>query len=314
MKVNARNVWISAIVLALLLALHFATPPPGGLWLRTFYDSMHIPVFGLIATGVLLMTPVAWNSRRRFVVAFAVTVFLAAFSEVVQIPTARNASFKDFASDLLGAVGFMCIAMVLSRRFSVRRVWRPYLMSVALVSIALALTPLATVSASYIARERALPDLVRFDSRLSAPFFKAQYAELTKIENDTSGEVSAGVLLGDGQWPGIAFIDIWPNWEAYEALDVEIENPEAEDLPISIRINDRRHRHNQVFDDRFNRRIELAPGRQTLRIDLREVREAPIGRVMDMTEVDELIIFTGRQEAGRSFVIHKLRLVSRSSD
>lgn len=313
-KLNARNVSISAIVVGLLFTLHFATPPPGGLWLRTLYDSMHIPVFGLIATGVLLLTPANWNGPRRFVVAFAVTALLAALSEVAQIPTVRNASLKDFAADMLGAVGFMCIAMAVSRSFSVRRVWRPYLIPVALVSIALPLTPLATVSASYVAREQALPDLVRFDSRFSDLFFKARYAELAKIEDETSGEVSAEILLGDGQWPGIAFTDIWPDWEAYEALVVEIENPEADDLPITIRVNDRRHRHNEVFDDRFNRRVELVPGRQRLRIDLSEVREAPAGRMMDMTEVDDLVFFSTRQEAGRRFVIHRLCLVSAGTD
>lgn len=313
MKVNAHNVFISAIVLILLLAMHFVTPSPGGLWLRTFYDSTHIPIFGVIAVGVLYMTPLAWDSRQRFLVSLAVVALLAIFSELIQVPTARNASLGDFASDMLGGFGFMCVAMGLSRRVPVPRERRLYLVLVGMASIAFPLAPLVTVSASYVERAQSLPSLIRFDSRYSELLFKMQTAELIKIKEPTSGKVSAAILLGDGQWPGISFPDIWPNWEAYEALSIEIENPEVTNLPISIRIHDRDHRHNQTFDDRFNRRMDLVPGRQTLQIDLREIREAPAGRKMNMAEIDGLILFTTRRQAGRRFVLHDIRLVEPST-
>jgi hypothetical protein len=129
------------------------------------------------------------------------------------------------------------------------------------------------------------------------------------MKEPASGDVSAVILLGDGQWPGISLTDIWPDWEAYEALSIEIENPEVTNLPIGIRIHDRDHRHNQTFDDRFNRRIDLVPGRQTLQIDLREICEAPAGRKMNMAEIDGLVFFATGRQAGRRFVLHDLRLV-----
>ena len=59
--------------------------------------------------------------------------------------------------------------------------------------------------------------------------------------------------------------------------------------------------------------MDLVPGRQTLQIDLREIREAPAGRKMNMAEIDGLILFTTRRQAGRRFVLHDLRLVEPST-
>jgi hypothetical protein len=309
MNIHARNGLISAIASILLLVIHFVTPPPGGLWLRTFYNSTHIPIFGVIAIGVLFMTPLGWDSRQRFFASLAVVAMLAIFSELAQIPTVRDASLRDFASDILGGIGFMSFAMAFSRSFSVSREGRLCWLLLGLASIALALAPLVKVSASYVERARTLPCLIRFDSRSLELLFRMQDAELIKMTEQTSKSVSASILLGDGQWPGIAFTDIWPNWETYEALDIEIENPEVTDLSINIRIHDRNHRHSQKFEDRFNRTVSLTPGRQTLRINVSEIRKAPVGRMMNMAEIDGLILFATRQQAGRRVVLHSLCLV-----
>jgi hypothetical protein len=309
MKVNTRNVLISSIVLTLLLAIHFVTPTPGGLWLRTFYDSMHIPIFGMIAVGILYMTPKGWGSRQRFFSSLAIVALLAMISELAQVPTARDASLRDFASDILGGIGFMCIAMGLSPGFHALREGRSYLVLIGMASLAFPLAPLVAASASYVERAQSLPSLIRFDSRLSELRFKMRSAELIRMKEPTSGDVSAVILLGDGQWPGISLTDIWPDWEAYEALIIEIENPEVTNLPISIRIHDRGHRNNQTYNDRFNRRFDLVPGRQTFQIDLGEIRDAPVGRKMNMAEIDGLVLFTTRKQAGRRFVLHELRLV-----
>ena len=313
MKANLRNVLTSAIAVSLLLVIHFVTPPEGGLWLQTFYDSAHIPIFGVIAISVMYMTPPAWNSWRRILVSLTAVTLLAMLSELAQVPTSRDASLRDFASDMLGGIGFLCIAMALSRSSSFFGERRLFILLVGMASTVLPLAPLVAVSASYVERAQILPSLIRFDSRYSELLFTMHTAELIRTKAPTSGGVSAVILLGDGQWPGISFTDIWPNWEAYDALKVDIENPEATTLPISIRIHDRDHRDNRTFDDRFNRRIDLAPGRQVLEIDLKEIREAPVGRKMNMAEIDEVLLFSTRKQAGRRLVLHDLSLVEPSN-
>ena len=93
------------------------------------------------------------------------------------------------------------------------------------------------------------------------------------------------------------------------ALVIEIENPESDDLSVNIRVDDREHQHGeQRFGDRFNRKVDLAPGIQTIRIALTAIKHAPDQRQMNMAEIVGLIIFATRQESGRRFVLHEIRL------
>ena len=314
MNVTMRNATIGVVAIVLLAALLLLTPPPGGLWLRTFYDATHVPLFGMIAVGALFMTPRRWGLGQRFLVTAATVVVLAALTEIAQIPTARDASLVDLSADLMGGIGCLCIAVGVVRSFAVARLNRALLVLLGLVLVAIPLAPLANVSAAYIERARAVPGLVRFDSRRGALFIRVRNAELTRIPGPGPGDVSARIVLGDGRWPGITFSDVWPDWSGYDALAIDVENPEAADLPMTVRIDDWDHRDSQSPDDRFNRRVTLAPGRQTVRIGIDDIRDAPADRTMNLERIDRVILFATPQQAGRAIVLHDIRLARADDD
>ena len=309
MTSNIRNVFAGSIVVILLLAMHFAAPSPSGLWLRTFYESLHVPVFGIIAICVFLMTPLHCGSGKRLIAVTGAVIGLSVLSELAQIPTSRDASLEDLVADWLGAAGFVALAIAFSRGHAGAKVRTRYLIFLGAVFITWPLIPLAKVSVAYVERVQMLPALVRFDSAFAGTFFHLQNARLTKQRNDLLGSMSAEILLQDGPWPGIVFHDIWPDWEPYVALVIEIENPESDDLSVNIRVDDREHQHGeQRFGDRFNRKVYLAPGMQTIRITVTDIRRAPDRRQMNMAEIVGLVIFATRQESGRRFVLHEIRL------
>jgi VanZ family protein len=308
MKRNFVRILASTVIVVLLLVIHFATPSPSGLWLQTFYDSLHVLFFGVIAVCVLLTTPLHWSRRKRLLTVLAAVFVLSALSETVQIPTGRDASFSDLLADWFGAAGFIAVAIVFSTSISVPKGRGRYLVILGIALIVWPLLPLAKVSAAYMERSQLLPELASFDSKFGDMFFYAQNAELRKLRS-VNTSFSAEVSLGDGPWPGIIFHDLWPNWEPYSALIIEIENPGAESLPVNIRVHDRAHRKgDQPYGDRFNRSVDLAPGTQTIRISLSDIQSAPAGRQMNMAEIDGLVVFCTRQESGRKFVLHRIRL------
>jgi VanZ family protein len=304
--VNARRALLGLGALVLLLAFHLVTPPRGGLLLRTFYDATHVPLFAVLAVGILFATPREWTARKRNSVALGSVALIAVVSELLQIPTARDASVRDLVADLMGSTGALCLAAGLSGRFPYGRRRRLATIAIGIAALALPLLPLATVSAAYLHRAVVLPDLVRFDSRFSAFFCEVQNGLLTRQRDDLTGDVAATILLGEAQWPGIAFNDPWPHWEAYEAFVVEIENTGSQVLPVTVRVHDRAH--NQDYSDCFNGRYELAPGRHRLSIDLDEIRAAPANRDMDLSAIDGVVIFATAREAGREFLLHAIRL------
>ena len=309
MKRNGLRILASAVVVILLLVIHFFSPSRGGLWLQTFYDSVHVPLFGVIAVCVLLVTPLHWSKRKRLLVVLGAVLALSVLSEVAQIPTARDASFSDILADWFGAAGFVAVAIVFSSSISVPKGRGRYLLVLGIALIIWPLLPLAKVSAAYLERNQFLPALTSFDSRFGDMLFRMQNAEIRKVRRAIGNSHSAEISLQDNPWPGIIFHDLWPNWEPYLALVIQIENPEAESLPINIRVHDRAHRHSdQPYGDRFNRSIDLMPGTQTIRITLADIQSAPAGRQMRMTEIDGLVIFCTQKESGRRFVLHDIRL------
>jgi len=281
----------------------------GGLWLQTFYESAHVPLFGIIAVCFLLIAPRHWGNGKRFVAVMSAVIVFSVLSEVAQISTNRDASLKDLIADWLGAAGFVALFVAFTRRPPVPKIRARYLVLLGAVLIIWPLLPLAKVSVAYVERVQMLPKLVRFDSVFAGTFFRLQNARLTKRENDVRGSVSAEILFRDGPWPGIQFHDLWPDWEPYANLIMEIENPESDELSVNVRVHDLDHRRGeQRFGDRFNRKINLTPGTQTIRIALADIKRAPDARQMNMAEISGLIIFATRREAGRRFVLHEIRL------
>ncbi len=299
----------ASLVVVVLFAIQFANPSRGGLWLRTFYDSLHVPLFGVIAVCLLLVTPAAWGFRTRMVAVSGLVIGLSALSEAAQIPVERDASIADFLANLAGAAGFLIVAVTCMRNVPVSRMRARLLRLVGTAFVIAPLVPLALVTAAYAERASALPSLVRFDSQLSRVFVHPQGARLNVKRDQSSGRAFAEIVLLEGTWPGVTFDDIWPNWEGYSDLVVEIENPDAEELSISIRVNDRQHHEgSQEYGDRFNRKIALAPGLNVIRISLHDVELAPESRKMDLADISKLIIFASREQAGRRFVIHSVYL------
>ena len=262
----------------------------------------------MIAVGILYVTPSTWPSRNRLFATVAVLTGLSLLSETAQIPTGRDASAIDLASDMLGGIGFLCMAIAFSRSLSMPSSRRRYAFVLGISLLAVAVLPLARVSAAYVERAQMLPSLVRFDARFATIFVAPKDAEWSRQKGGDRDAISASILLNDGPWPGIAIGDVWPNWAPYTALSIEFENPGAVTLPINVRVHDREHRDNQVYGDRFNRRLELEPGVQLVRIELEDIEAAPAGRRMDMGNIDGLMIFATEQEAGRRVVIHHIRL------
>lgn len=306
---STRNLLAVSIVTAILLVIHFANPTPGGIWLRTAHNSLHVPLFGIIAVCILLITPEHWDIGKKLAAVACSIIGLGILSEVAQIPTNRDASFSDLIANWSGAAGFLCIAGVYFRRVAISKVRALFFVFIGVVLISWPLLPLAKVTLAYVERARILPSLVRFDSYFSTVFFQPQCAELIRHHNQLSDAVSVELTLQDCAWPGIAFHDLWPNWEEYAALIIEIENPDTEDLNTIIRVNDRRHKLGaQNFSDRFNKNVKLAPGVHTIRIALADIEVAPETRNMDMAEIDSLIIFASRRETGRHFILHSIRL------
>ena len=274
---------------------------------RTGADFHHAasPVGVFAATGIRAQ----WNLPRRCAGVAAAVLVLSIISEAAQIPGRRDASLHDLLSDWLGAAGFLLlgIAFLTSNTIGMRR---KSLLSVAGVTLLIfPLVPLITVSAAYIERNHQLPALVNFDSWFGDAFIRTQHATVEVIGAREANSGAAKVSLNDGAWPGLIFHDIWPDWRPYTTLIVQLGLTDDIPLSVNIRIHDGLHRlHDQPYHDRFNMTYELQPGFHTLRIPIEQILNAPMTRQMDLSQIDGIVIFCSRRQAGRTFHLTEIRL------
>ena len=184
---HSNRSWRPAYLLicaGLLLALHFYRPAAAGLWHETFFDASHVPIFGIVAVMLLLASPTHWRKIRRYGFALAGAIGLSGVSELLQIPTARDASLLDLAADILGAISALGIAASIPGLGLVKSWQRAVSLGISTTLLVVLLAPFLTVSAAYVQRERIFPILVDLDTPFAGKFVRTQHATLGRMENE----------------------------------------------------------------------------------------------------------------------------------
>ena len=313
---------MSAIGIAVAIAVF---TPDGESTLRSaarFHDFLHVPGLALVAVLLLAAFPVpartdAGGDRgesgrrpriRTLRAGRLLAVFLAALAvgvliELLQALSGRVVSGGDVARDAAGAAAAVLGAAAWEA--GVRPVVRGVLLTGALLIVAAFAVP--TVEAlweEHLAR-RQFPvladftrpeELDRFDWNHSTPSWTAA----------ADGHRAVHVTLWPGRYPGFALEYFPGDWRGYRHLVLAAANPAGAPLPMVIRIDD--EQHNQHFDDRFNARFVLAPGWNEIRVPLAEVEAAPRGRRLDLSRVEQVIVFSHGLRERRDLVLESLRL------
>lgn len=297
-------------IIALLLLVQLYTPSHTDLWWQTLFNTLHAPVFGLIAICSLFLTPANWRWQKRLGVSFTIIIALSIVSEAAQIPLPnRAASTGDLINDWVGALAFLGIASALSPGFSVPAGRGRYLVIGALLLMIWPLQPLFQVSVGYWERYRQLPSVVPLHSSHSRMFYDLHNALVLYRQLPPGKRFATEVRFNSQGASSIKFHDPWSDWRSFEKLLIDVENLGSEPLPLRIRIHDEEHRlGDQPHSDRFNRRLEITSGRNIIEIALDDIKYAPVNRELNISRIDGIVIFGTVSEAGRRFILYDIRL------
>jgi hypothetical protein len=105
-----------------------------------------------------------------------------------------------------------------------------------------------------------------------------------------SHERGLEVRFDVGPYPGMWLQEPIKDWSRYSNLVLDMANPTDEPMNFVIRIDDM-HRH-RLFVDRFNRNLFLgAMRRDQIRIPLRDIQHGPRNRLLDLTKINQIILF-----------------------
>ncbi len=264
--------------------------------LHAFWAWGHLAFFAVLTLLLLRWRvpqwqgPVGWWSLGLAVLLGS----LAILSELIQLGVpGRMAGPDDALQNLLGImVGFGLSPHWLAR-LPLR--WSRLLPHLALPVVALAaLVPWVALADTLHGKTR-FPLLLSMETEL----------EMTRVSGSEDRRRVLSTPLADSpllaaRWypPGSGLgVQHFPgDWRDYEQLHIRIHSDRA--VPVTLRLHDRPHEDmGQPYTDRFNHRLALETGWQTLVIDLEEVSRAPSSRTMDMARMSQLGLFSLQLDA-----------------
>lgn len=292
---------ILLVLAGVLLFVHLPIPPTyAG---RTIENAGHTPLFFLVTLGVIfvLRGDPRISGWKLYVFAGVAGAFAGFLSEVIQRPLARDASWEDVYADVVGTVGALALYAMFEGRTALTRLHRAFALLVAVGCFVIYMMPIVAMTRSYLHRNGQFPVIADFHSRSELYWTMSLGARREIAANSLDVEFVAD------DFPGVSFHEPVPDWSAYKALVLDLENPGDEVLHLGVRVHDLRH--NRQFIDRFNRRVDLAAGeRRTLRVALEDIRHGPRNRLIDLQQISDITLFRGEKSGSRRLRIHSIRL------
>jgi VanZ family protein len=281
--------WLSGLLVVCVFPLFFIGGPD---WFsptvfKNIWDFGHIIFFAVLM--LLLQTVKGFDSWRDWLGATASVLALGIGIEFIQHFVGRDANWLDVFHNLCG----MWFGLFWGLR-PTRIIWLLRGLSALLL-----LPPLWLVIDSGVADVQMryqFPQINSFESRhefQQIRFNAAQVNAQASNANATQGSSSLKITFGTQRYSGVRLVGPYGDWGKYSALAMDFYNPAADTIELAIKITDYSHdRGTNKFNDRFNRRVQLLPGWNSVTLSIDDIHKAPYQRDMQMDEISGLGIFT----------------------
>ncbi|MDH3719375.1 MAG: VanZ family protein [Planctomycetota bacterium] len=276
-------------------------------------DLVHVPLFALLSALAYTLF-VGNQTRHRWLFTVVIWCFLASFgivAEWLQAHVGRSASAHDAFANAAGAAAGLF--WVIGRRspHPARRV----AMNVGVVGLILAAFtyPLLVLLDVYLVH-RSFPVLASFEQPLELWRWTPLNAKLQRSPKyATNGSWSLRIDWHVAKYPAAALSLPARDWTPYEELvfdivwDASDSVATTETLLVIVKVQD--EQHNDEYQDRFHQQVTLRPGQPAeVRVPLMRVAYAPQDRVMDMSRIDKVELFTVRPQTRLTLYLDNMRL------
>ena len=172
--------------------------------------------------------------------------------------------------------------------------------------------PISISLAAYANRDLRFPTLLDACSPLDRYFLSGTTGADVNVAPSTGPTTSPcgnafRVEFGTAPYAGISVDEPYPDWRTAHTLVLNLRNPGELDLSLVVRVHDRAH--NYQFQDRFNREFTLHAREQLeIAIPISEIQHAPVGRLMDLSQIAGVIVFRDRGTTAGSFEVERILL------
>ena len=278
---------------------------------KCFWDLGHILFFSILSYLILLNWPKSLDTtflRQSFFVIFIV-ICLGGLIELAQTGSIRTPDIMDLIRDIIGCLVALSFWAPARKTISKARlkIWQ----AISVILVAMAFLPLITAILDEITALKQFPVLADFESRFEMDRWTGDADFSIDHETYYHGKASLKVELNTSLYSGVGLKYFPENWQHYNELQLSIFNPDSEPIKLTCRIHDRQHtRGPQLYEDRFNRKFSVSSGWNLIKIQLKEIENAPGKRKMTLNQIQGLGIFAISLSKPRTVYVDYVRLVN----
>lgn len=291
-------------------------------WLGALLNATHAPIFAVVSVFIFELLDLrtqralseAWPGWPRIGRALAIAVALGVLIEFLQYFEGRPPSLFDVGTDLAGGVVGLAAWSVWRRG----RLQPPprgsaggwVLATIALVALAYILWRPIEAARAYAHRAAEFPTIAEFRKPLDLYFLSGEgeageIAEMPAPWSRSPGEKALRIRSSVEHGAAVQILEPTADWRGYSVVAVDLTNPSSRPAGLTFRILDAHHDWSD--EDRLNLPVVVpARTRTTLRVALSEVQEAPARRLMDMSAIANVMLFS--QRAGHPVELYVSRI------
>ena len=308
-----RYLWLIGILLAVVV---FSPAPGESRAMAALHDFAHAPVFGVVCWLSLAWLQATaskrnWSVGAQYAVAISASIVLGLATEAAQRLAGGDSAWIDLWADTLGAFAFAGFFAIFDRRVTSQPL-KAFFGVIGVLALIWHTLPLIRTARAYAARNADFPVLLDatkqpLDLFLEPIHIEREQRALPPEYARYVGEQAMRIGFVRGTWPGLQIIEPVADWRAFATLAVEVTNVADAPIRVSLRVHDRTH--NNEHDDRFNRSFPLAARtRTTIKVPLAEIRSAPKGREMDLSQMESVVLFAQRDQPVREVFLSRIWL------
>lgn len=276
--------------------------------LKYFWDMGHILYFALLTIllsrwSLISRMPLMWY----WITILTITFLLGTSIEFMQYGTTRTPNTGDVLRDLTGSL-LVLVFGPLGTKLQPINLRLSLKLSVVLLTLVL-LWPFARSLVDEAIAWYQHPLLSGFETSFEIDRWQGgdrlSVESITSISNNKLLKLS----LTTDKYSGATLKYFDGNWASARALQISFYNPDTTPLQITCRIHDLLHTNGyEEYEDRYNRSFLLTPGWNHIEIDLKEVKESPSSRNMDMSRIRGVGLFVVSLPAPRTLYLDEVRL------
>ncbi len=298
--------WLILGLVSALAILFIPVPSETFLW-KAVNNSGHVPLFLVVSLLLLKLSQIVWRECgwwpiRHYAMAMGGVVLLALTTEALQsLSTIRHPQATDVLHDVVGAICGLALALTYDCTVSGHWAWcrsvlgRSVVRGGVVAMIAISFWPVWEWGYAYWDRADRFPSLVAFSSYWEMKFVKAVDSELQIVSAPSGWPRPAGDKVGrvkfyPRRYPGIRIDEPYPDWRDYSHLRLDVFSELLASRSLVIRIDDAHH--NNEHADRFNKTVTVFQGLNHIKIPIKEIRQAPVGRDMDLSAIRAVLLFS----------------------